>query len=209
MRSPMQSRHPVRWLLSLAIIGAAACTAVAGVSINQPAPDFTGVDSNGKTHSLSQYQGKTVVLEWTNHDCPYVRKHYQSGNMQSLQKAATGDGVVWLSIISSAPGKQGHVSGAEANALTSQRNASPSTVILDEKGDIGRLYGAKTTPHMYIIDPKGTLVYMGGIDNIPSSNQDDIVSATNYVRIALQSLSDGKPIADNVTRPYGCSVKYN
>jgi len=209
MRSPMQSRHPVRWLLSLAIIGAAACTAVAGVSINQPAPDFTGVDSNGKTHSLSQYQGKTVVLEWTNHDCPYVRKHYQSGNMQSLQKAATGDGVVWLSIISSAPGKQGHVSGAEANALTSQRNASPSAVILDEKGDIGRLYGAKTTPHMYIIDPKGTLVYMGGIDNIPSSNQDDIVSATNYVRIALQSLSDGKPIADNVTRPYGCSVKYN
>ena len=209
MRSPMQSRHPVRWLLSLAIIGAAACTAVAGVSINKPAPDFTGVDSNGKTHSLSQYQGKTVVLEWTNHDCPYVRKHYQSGNMQSLQKAATGDGVVWLSIISSAPGKQGHVSGAEANALTSQRNASPSAVILDEKGDIGRLYGAKTTPHMYIIDPKGTLVYMGGIDNIPSSNQDDIVSATNYVRIALQSLSDGKPIADNVTRPYGCSVKYN
>jgi len=205
----MQSRHPVRWLLSLAIIGAAACTAVAGVSINQPAPDFTGVDSNGKTHSLSQYQGKTVVLEWTNHDCPYVRKHYQSGNMQSLQKAATGDGVVWLSIISSAPGKQGHVSGAEANALTSQRNASPSAVILDVKGDIGRLYGAKTTPHMYIIDPKGTLVYMGGIDSIPSSNQDDIDRATNYVRVALQSLSDGNPIADNVTRPYGCSVKYN
>lgn len=205
----MQSRHRVRWLLSLAIIGVFSCTAAAGVSVNKPAPDFTGVDSHGKTHSLSQYQGKTVVLEWTNHDCPYVRKHYQSGNMQSLQKAATGDGVVWLSIISSAPGKQGHVSGTEANALTSQHNASPSAVILDEKGDIGRLYGAKTTPHMYIIDPKGTLVYMGGIDNIPSSNQDDIVSATNYVRIALQSLSDGKPIADNVTRPYGCSVKYN
>ena len=209
MRSSMQSRHPVRWLLSLAIIGAFSCTASAGISVNKPAPDFTGVDSNGKAHSLSQYRGKTVVLEWTNHDCPYVRKHYQSGNMQSLQKAATRDGVVWLSIISSAPGKQGHVSGAEANALTSQRNASPSAVILDEKGDIGRLYGAKTTPHMYIIDPKGTLVYMGGIDSIPSSNQDDIDRATNYVRVALQSLSDGNPIADNVTRPYGCSVKYN
>jgi len=205
----MQSRHPVRWLLSLAIIGAFSCTAFAGISVNKPAPDFTGVDSNGKAHSLSQYRGKTVVLEWTNHDCPYVRKHYQSGNMQSLQKAATRDGVDWLSIISSAPGKQGHVSGAEANALTSQRNASPSAVILDVKGDIGRLYGAKTTPHMYIIDPKGTLVYMGGIDSIPSSNQDDIDRATNYVRVALQSLSDGNPIADNVTRPYGCSVKYN
>jgi hypothetical protein len=158
---------------------------------------------------LSQYRGKTVVLEWTNHDCPYVRKHYQSGNMQKLQKAAISDGIVWLSIISSAPGKQGHVSGVEANALTSQRNASPSAVILDEKGDIGRLYGAKTTPHMYIIDPKGTLVYMGGIDNIPSSNQADIDRATNYVSAALQSLKEGKVITDNVTRPYGCSVKYD
>lgn len=205
----MQLRRPVRWLLSLTIIGAVSCTAVAGLSINQPAPDFTAVDSYGKTHSLSQYRGKTVVLEWTNHDCPYVRKHYQSGNMQSLQKAATGDGVVWLSIISSAPGKQGHVSATRANELTSKRNASPSAVILDENGDIGRLYAAKTTPHMYVIDPDGILVYMGGIDSIPSSNQDDIDRATNYVRVALQSLSNGKPIAENVTRPYGCSVKYD
>lgn len=209
MRSSKLFRQPVRWLLSLTIIGAVACTADAGVSVNQPAPDFTAVDSNGKTHSLSQYRGKTVVLEWTNHDCPYVRKHYQSGNMQSLQKAATRDGVVWLSIISSAPGKQGHVSAAKANDLTSKRNATPSAVILDENGDIGRLYGAKTTPHMYIIDPNGTLVYMGGIDSIPSSNQADIDKATNYVRLALQSMSEGKAIADNVTRPYGCSVKYN
>lgn len=209
MRSPLQLRHPVRWLLSLALIGAVSCTAVAGLSINQPAPDFNAVDSFGKTHSLSQYRGKTVVLEWTNHDCPYVRKHYQSGNMQSLQQAATDDGVVWLSIISSAPGKQGHVSTTKANELTSKRNASPSAVILDETGDIGRLYAAKTTPHMYIIDPDGTLVYMGGIDSIPSSNQDDVDRATNYVRVALQSLSDGKPISENVTRPYGCSVKYN
>ena len=209
MKSLKQPSYAVRWLLSLTLIGAVSCTAVAGLSVNQPAPDFTGVDSYGKTHSLSQYRGKTVVLEWTNHDCPYVRKHYQSGNMQSLQTAATGDGVVWLSIISSAPGKQGHVSAAMANELTSKRNASPSAVILDEKGDIGRLYAAKTTPHMYIIDPEGTLVYMGGIDSIPSSDQDDIDRATNYVRVALQSLSDGEPIVDNVTRPYGCSVKYN
>jgi peroxiredoxin len=205
----MQLRHSYSWLLSLTIIAAVSCTADAGLSVNQPAPDFTGVDSNGKTHALSQYRGETVVLEWTNHDCPYVRKHYQSGNMQSLQQAATRDGVVWLSIISSAPGKQGHVSAAKANELTSKRNASPSAVILDENGDIGRLYGAKTTPHMYIIDPDGTLVYMGGIDDIPSSNPEDIARANNYVSVALQSLSDGKPIADNVTRPYGCSVKYN
>ena len=209
MTSHMQSGQPVRWLLLLTFISAFSCAAQAGVNVAQPAPDFTGIDSNGSTHSLSQYRGKTVVLEWTNHDCPYVRKHYQSGNMQKLQKAAISDGIVWLSIISSAPGKQGHVSGAEANALTSQRNASPSAVILDEKGDIGRLYGAKTTPHMYIIDPKGTLVYMGGIDSIPSSNQADIDRATNYVSAALQSLKEGKVITDNVTRPYGCSVKYN
>jgi len=209
MTSHMQSGQPVRWLLLLTFISAFSCAAQAGVSVTQPAPDFTGIDSNGSTHSLSQYRGKTVVLEWTNHDCPYVRKHYQSGNMQKLQKAAISDGIVWLSIISSAPGKQGHVSGVEANALTSQRNASPSAVILDEKGDIGRLYGAKTTPHMYIIDPKGTLVYMGGIDNIPSSNQADIDRATNYVSAALQSLKEGKVITDNVTRPYGCSVKYD
>ena len=199
MKSHMQSGQPARWLLLLTFISAFSCTAQAGVSVAQPAPDFTGIDSNGGTHSLNQYRGKTVVLEWTNHDCPYVRKHYQSGNMQKLQKAATSDGIVWLSIISSAPGKQGHVSGAEANALTSQRNASPSAVILDEKGDIGRLYGAKTTPHMY----------MGGIDNIPSSNQADIDRATNYVSAALQSLKEGKVITDNVTRPYGCSVKYD
>ena len=209
MKSNMHSGQPARWLLLLTFISAFSCTAQAGVSVAQPAPDFTGIDSNGGTHSLNQYRGKTVVLEWTNHDCPYVRKHYQSGNMQKLQKAATSDGIVWLSIISSAPGKQGHVSGAEANALTSQRNASPSAVILDEKGDIGRLYGAKTTPHMYIIDPKGTLVYMGGIDSIPSSNQADIDRATNYVSAALQSLKEGQVITDNVTRPYGCSVKYN
>ena len=185
-----------------------ALAAQAGVDVGKAAPDFSGVDSNGQTHTLSQYKGNTVVLEWTNHDCPYVRKHYNSGNMQKLQKDATAQDIVWLSIISSAPGKQGYVSGAQANDLTKTRNAAPSAVILDERGDIGRLYGAKTTPHMYIIDPAGQLVYMGGIDSIPSKDEADIAKATDYVSAALQALAAGKPIAQNVTRPYGCSVKY-
>ena len=182
--------------------------AQASVEVGKPAPDFTGTDSDGKTQTLSQYKGKTVVLEWTNHDCPYVRKHYHSGNMQALQKDATAKGIIWLSIISSAPGKQGHVSAAQANELTKSRHASPTAVILDETSEIGRLYGAKTTPHMYIINPAGELVYMGGIDNIPTSNEADIPKATNYVKVALQDLAEGKPIADKITRPYGCSVKY-
>ena len=208
MNPDRASRHAARNLLLVVLISAVTVVARAAVGVEQPAPDFTGIDSNGVKHTLSQYRGKTVVLEWTNHDCPYVRKHYESGNMQALQKAATGDGIIWLSIISSAPGKQGHVSGKDANALTTQRKASPTAVILDERGDIGRQYGAKTTPHMYIIDAKGSLVYMGGIDSIPSSNPADIERATNYVEVALRAMADGKPIADNVTRPYGCSVKY-
>ena len=185
-----------------------ANTAGAALQVGKPAPEFTGTDTSGKSHALSDFRGKPVILEWTNHDCPYVRKHYNSGNMQQQQQAATGKGAVWLSIISSAPGKQGHVTPAEADALTAQRNASPSAVILDEQGDIGRLYGAKTTPHMYVIDPQGTLVYMGGIDSIPSSNSADIEKATQYVPAALAQVMDGEPIAKSVTRPYGCSVKY-
>ena len=194
--------------LLLGIVTAFSLSAYASVNVGQPAPDFTGVDSNGNQHTLSQYQGKTVVLEWTNHDCPYVKKHYNSGNMQKLQKQATTDGVVWLSIISSRPGKQGHVSGERANELTRSRNASPTAVILDETSKIGRLYGAKTTPHMYIIDKTGQLVYMGGIDSIPSSNEADIAGAKNYVRAALDAMTAGKTIEDRITRPYGCSVKY-
>ena len=194
--------------LLLGIVTAFSLAAHAGVSVGQPAPDFTGVDSNGNQHTLSQYKGKTVVLEWTNHDCPYVKKHYNSGNMQTLQKQATADGVVWLSIISSRPGKQGHVSGGKANDLTRSRNAAPTAVILDETSAIGRLYAAKTTPHMYIIDTTGQLVYMGGIDSIPSSDEADIAGAKNYVRAALDAMTAGKTIEDSITRPYGCSVKY-
>jgi len=192
----------------LSLLTAFSLSSYASVNVGKPAPDFTGVDSQGIKHSLSQYKGKTVVLEWTNHDCPYVKKHYNSGNMQTLQKNATANGIVWLSIISSRQGKQGHVSGEQANQLTQSRNAAPTAVILDETSEIGLLYGAKTTPHMYIIDKAGQLVYMGGIDNIPSKDEDDIAGAKNYVRAALDAMAAGKTIEDSITRPYGCSVKY-
>ena len=190
------------------LLFAMATTAGAALEIGEPAPGFTGIDTSGKSHALSDFRGKPVVLEWTNHDCPYVRKHYSSGNMQRQQQTATGQGVVWLSIISSAPGKQGHVTPAQADALTAERNAAPSAVILDEKGEIGRLYEAKTTPHMYIIDADGKLAYMGGIDSIASANPADIGKATQYVPAALAQVMNGEPVAPGVTRPYGCSVKY-
>ncbi|MCP5197127.1 MAG: thioredoxin family protein [Gammaproteobacteria bacterium] len=185
-----------------------ASSAGAALRVGEPAPDFTGVDTQGKSHRLADYQGKTVILEWTNHDCPYVRKHYGAGNMQDQQREAAARGVVWLSVISSAPGKQGYVNPAEADALTQSRNAAPQAVILDPEGTIGRAYGARTTPHMYIIDEAGQLVYMGGIDSIATANSDDIPQATQYVRVALQERAAGQPISVPVTRPYGCSVKY-
>jgi peroxiredoxin len=182
--------------------------ASAALQVGQPAPAFTGVDTTGQTHSLSDFLGKVVVLEWTNHDCPYVRKHYDAGNMQTQQREATAAGVVWLSIISSAPGKQGHVSPAEADELTTSRDAAPTAVLLDESGDIGRAYKARTTPHMYVIDAEGRLAYMGGIDNIPSANPADIDEATQFVPAALAQVMAGKAADPSVTRPYGCSVKY-
>lgn len=176
--------------------------------IGQPAPDFTAVDSQGVAHTLGDYRGKIVVLEWTNHQCPFVGKHYGTGNMQALQQHATDTGVTWLSVISSAPGEQGYVSDAEANALTAKRNASPTAVLLDPQGVVGRLYDARTTPHMYIIDAAGTLVYMGGIDDKPSTQYADVKTATNYVRVVLDEIRSGKPVSMSVTRPYGCTVKY-
>lgn len=180
----------------------------AAVRIGEPAPDFTGVDTKGEAHRLGDFRGKVVVLEWTNHDCPYVRKHYGAGNMQAQQREATDRGVVWLSVISSAPGKQGHVSATEADALTAGRDAAPTAVLLDPDGDIGRLYAARTTPHMFVIDGDGKLVYMGGIDNVPSANPADIPKATQYVRAALDEVLQGQPVTQPATRPYGCSVKY-
>lgn len=195
------------WLSAAALLAFTACTQAAP-EVGKPAPDFSAADSRGQSHKLADYRGKTVVLEWTNHDCPYVRKHYGSGNMQALQKEATGQGVVWLSVISSAAGKQGNVGGAEADQLTRDRKAAPSAVLLDPSGSVGRLYGAKTTPHMYVIDAKGTLVYMGGIDDRATTDPADVPGAKNYVRAALADLKAGRPVAEAVTRPYGCSVKY-
>lgn len=179
-----------------------------GARVGETAPDFTGTDSNGKTHKLSDYRGKVVVLEWHNQGCPYTRKHYESGNMQKLQKEWTAKGVVWLTVISSAPGTQGYVTAAEENEYLKKMNATPTAALLDPTGAIGHLYEAKTTPHMYVINPGGKLVYEGGIDDKPTSDPADIAGATNWVQAALKEITAGKQVSTPVTRPYGCSVKY-
>ena len=173
------------------------------------APDFSIADSNGKMHNLKDYEGKTVILEWTNHECPFVMKHYGTENMQKLQRDATADGIVWLSVVSSAPGTQGYVDGDEANNVVTEQKAAPTAVLLDPKGKLGRTYSARVTPHMYIIDASGTLVYMGGIDDTPTANWDDVKTANNYVRAALDDMKNGRAIQNAVTRPYGCTVKYD
>ncbi|MGB0722122.1 MAG: redoxin domain-containing protein [Gammaproteobacteria bacterium] len=182
--------------------------ALANLDIGAAAPTFTLKDTFGNTVGLENFRGRTVVLEWTNHDCPYVHKHYSAGNMQSQQKAARDAGVVWLSIISSAPGKQGYLTAAEADRINRSRDAAPHAILLDPKGSVGRLYQARTTPHMFIIDGDGILRYKGGIDSIPSSSAGDIDGAKQYVKVALEEMAAGKTITDSVTRPYGCSVKY-
>jgi peroxiredoxin len=176
--------------------------------IGKSAPDFTLPDSNGKSHSLSDYKGKIVVLEWLNHGCPFVKKHYNSGNMQALQKAYAEKGVIWFSIISSAPGKQGYCTPEQANEVIKEKNAAPAALLLDPEGSVGKLYGAKTTPHMFIINKEGELVYNGGIDDIRSTDVEDVAKAKNYVQIALDELLAGKEITDKSSQPYGCSVKY-
>jgi hypothetical protein len=177
--------------------------------IDQPAPGFSGVDAAGKPVNLNAYKGKIVVLEWTNHECPFVNKHYESGNIPNLQKDAVGKGVVWLQVISSAPGKQGHVDGPTAVKLNTDRGAAPTATVLDSDGKIGTLYGAQTTPHMYIINAAGKLVYKGGIDSIPSNRKEDIAKAENYVKSALTALAAGQKVTHSSTKPYGCSVKYS
>jgi peroxiredoxin len=210
----MMIRSPRRKVLALGsalAVGAAALfaqSANAAPAIGQPAPAFAAADANGKVRTLDEFKGKTVVLEWTNQGCPYVKKHYNSGNMQGLQKSATDDGVVWLTLISSAPGQQGYLDAAGAKTWKAQANASPSAVLLDPQGRIGKAYDAKTTPHMYVIDQGGTLVYMGGIDDKPTSDVADVKTATNYVTAALGDVKAGRPVAQAVTKPYGCNVKY-
>ena len=192
---------------ALATAAGGAVAQGAGPVIGQPAPNFSAPDADGTTRSLNQYRGKTVVLEWTNADCPYVKKHY-TGAMQALQRDATRDGVVWLSIVSSAPGEQGHVNGAQAKQLTASRNASPTAVLLDPSGAVGRLYGAKTTPHMFVINPQGRLVYAGGIDDVPTNKAEDLARAKPLVRLALADMKAGRAVAIPSSRPYGCAVKY-
>lgn len=185
-----------------------SASALASVKVDKTAPDFELVNVDNEAVSLSDYMGKYVVLEWTNHLCPYVKKHYSSDNMQGLQKKFTDKEVVWLSIISSAPGKQGHVDANTAKSLTTDRGAAPSEVLFDPEGTVGKMYGAKTTPHMYIIDPKGQLRYAGAIDSIKSANPADIPKATNYVDAGFGELFAGSEVTDKSTVPYGCSIKY-
>jgi len=186
-------------------VGAMAKTAEVG----RPAPDFTLTDIAGTARQLSAYRGKTVVLEWVNPDCPIVQKHYnQSGNMPKLQQAAAADGVVWLSINSAAPGKEGDYDAAAVAAWMKRVGAAPSAYFRDPAGTVGRLYGARNTPHMFVIDARGTLVYEGAIDSIRSADPADIVRAENYVTAALAALKAGRPVSPSATQPYGCSVKY-
>ena len=176
--------------------------------IGEPAPEFTVEDTHGEEISLRDLEGQIVVLEWTNHQCPFVGKHYGSGNMQALQKEADEQGVMWISIISSAPGQEGSVTAEQANELTVSREAAPNAVILDPTGEIGKLYGARATPHMFVIDEQGTLQYMGAIDSIPTAQISDIESAENYVRTALDQVMAGEPVSTPATRAYGCIIKY-
>ena len=178
------------------------------VKIGDPAPNFSAVDNHGKVQKLSEYKGKYVVLEWHNQGCPYTRKHYESGNMQRLQKKWTDKGVIWFSVISSAPGTQGFVTPTQENDYLQKMHASPTAVLMDITGTLGRLYDAKTTPEMFVISPDGTLIYEGAIDDRPTTNQKDIAGAKNYVDAALSEAMANQPIADAATRPYGCSVKY-
>lgn len=204
----MVRRTAMMALTAAALTAAMGMGAAAAPEIDAAAPAFTGAGSKGETVDLAALKGKRVVLEWTNHDCPFVMKHYGAKNMQALQQRAAEDGVVWISIISSAPGAQGHVSPDQANALSEKRGATPAHVVLDPKGEIGRLYKAQTTPHMFVIDEEGMLVFKGGIDDIPSTSVADLDMATNYVAAALDALEKGEKPEVTSARPYGCSIKY-
>jgi peroxiredoxin len=194
--------------LGMLAVCALAIVALAAPKSGDSAPSFTATDSNGNSQNLSDFKGKYVVLEWTNSGCPFTVKHYASGNMQKLQKEWTSKGVVWLTVLSSAPGMQGYKTASEENAYLKQVNASPTAVLMDPKGDLGHLYGAKTTPHMFVIDPSGKIIYAGAIDNKPTTDKEDIPGAKNYVQAALTAALSGQPVGTASSQPYGCSVKY-
>jgi hypothetical protein len=191
--------------VSMVLAGSAALAATVG----QPAPAFSATDAAGKPVALADFKGRTVVLEWVNPECPYVRKHYDSANMQSTQKGATGKGVVWLAVNSTATGHVDYRKPADMAAWMQARKAAATHTLMDSDGKVGRAYGARTTPHLYIVDAKGTLVYAGGIDDKPSANPADVKTAKNHVDAALADIAAGRPVAQAVTRPYGCSVKYS
>lgn len=195
-------------VLSCAAALAAAGFAQAAPAVGQPAPDFTLKDASGKTVKLSDFRGKHVVLEWTNPGCPYVRKHYNSGNMAATQKDAVDKGVVWLSVNSTEKTSSDYLEPGKLTAWLGERKAVPTAVLMDEEGTVGMAYGARTTPHMYIVNPQGRLVYAGGIDSIPSARESDIKTATNYVKQGLGEALAGKPISAAATQPYGCTIKY-
>jgi alkyl hydroperoxide reductase subunit AhpC len=194
-------------LLAVLLLCAAAPLLWAA-KVGDPAPEFTAPASNGKTVHLADYRGKYVVLEWHNNGCPYVGKHYNSGNMQRLQKQWTSQGVAWLTILSSAPGKQGYVTANEENDYLAKMQAAPTAALLDPTGEIGHLYEAKTSPQMVVINPQGVIIYSGAIDDKPTTDLQDVPNATNYVSLALEQARAGKPVQTAATRPYGCSVKY-
>jgi peroxiredoxin len=177
-------------------------------TVGSAAPGFTCPDSNGKQRTLGEFKGRTVVLEWTNRQCPFVRKHYDRGNMQGLQKKYADKGVAWLTVMSSGPGKEGYLTASDANTHVKSVGAAPAAVLMDPDGKLGRLYGAMTTPHLFVIDAKGNLAYAGAIDDKPSTSPEDIPASANYVAAALDAAIAGKPVAKPSTRAYGCSVKY-
>ena len=204
MKRMMQSSL---FLAAGALLTAMTNLAQAAVEVGKPAPAFEAPSASGAPLKLSDLKGEYVVLEWTNEGCPFVQKHYH-GNMQALQKEFTGKGVKWLTVFSSAPGKQGHVDAGGAKKFQADYGSGSTALLLDEAGVVGHLYGAKTTPHMFVIDPEGALIYMGGIDSVPSADPDDIPGATNYVRAALDESMAGEAVSTPVSKPYGCSVKY-
>ncbi|RMD95900.1 MAG: thioredoxin family protein [Calditrichaeota bacterium] len=204
----MKSTLSLLLAAGLLAISSGVQSATPDAKIDKPAPNFTLPDTHHKTHSLADYRGKFVVLEWVNFGCPFVRKHYNSGNMQKLQKMYTQKGVVWLSICSSAPGKQGYFKPEKINQMLKEKGASPTAYLLDPEGIVGKKYGAKTTPHIFVINPKGILIYAGGIDDKPTTKLKDIKTAHNYLVAALDAAMAGKPVPVKTARPYGCSVKY-
>jgi peroxiredoxin len=195
-------------LLALTTYLTAAAQAADSPKVGSAAPEFSATDTKGKTHSLAEFKGKYVVLEWFNPDCPFVKKHYGSGNMQKLQQEFTGKGVVWLTIDSSAPGAEGNLTPDQADQKMKEWKGNSTAFLLDNDGKVGQTYGAKNTPHMFVINPDGKLIYEGAIDNKPTPNPSDIATSTNYVKVALDESMSGKPVTNANTRPYGCSVKY-